>query len=139
MRRENSQRFRGYRRVATAYPWVAIKRENLHKITEVKGKIMEVHADGTYRVRYQDGEINENMPQSHIVTKLAGSRESRQFRKSSLYQKGDTIQCRHVSAGGRAQVAWHNPRTQEVRWDCPQPADRVFYEYESTAPMARAQ
>ena len=138
MERENSQRFHGYRRVAKAYPWVAIKRDNIQKVTETKGKIVRVHADGTYRVRYQDGEINEKMPQSHVVAKLAGSRESREFQKSSLYQKGDTIKCRHVSAGGRAQVAWHNPRTQEVRWDCPQPADRILYEFESTAPMARA-
>ena len=132
----HAQRFHGYRRVATAYPWVAIKRDNIQKVTEVKGKIVEVHADGTYRVLFQDGEINKKMPQSNILAKLAGSRESRQFQKSSLYQKGDTIKCRHVSAGGRAQVAWHNPRTQEVRWNCPQPADRIFYEYESTAPMA---
>ena len=133
MGRENSQRFHGYRRVAKAYPWVAIKRDNIQKVTEIKGKIVGVHADGTYRVRYQDGEINENVHPSNIVAKLAGSRESRQFKKSSLYQKTS-------SAGTPAPAAgrWRGARTQEVRWDCPQPADRMFYEYESTAPMARA-
>ena len=126
---EKPKPYYGYRRVARAFPWVAIKHETAQKSTEIKGKILAVHADGTYRVRYQDGDIDENVAPSAILAKLAGSRDMARCATSSVYRKGDIIKCRHVSGGGRAQVAWHNPRTQEVRWNCPQPADRIFYEF----------
>ena len=81
----------------------------------------------------------EGVASNAIVQKLSGGssrRTSSQVVSRGAYRVGDTILCRHTAPGGKMQVAWYNPRTQEIRWNQPEPANRVFKVYESTAGMA---
>lgn len=136
MTKQNATRYNGYNKVEKEFDWVQVRKESKSNSFLSKGKVKCRNEDGTYVVNMADGTVERNVPMDSIQ-KLAGTkRDNQEVYNSEVYRSGDIVLCKCVSNASKIQIAWYNPRTQEVQWNCPKPASRKFTVYESVAEMA---
>ena len=136
MSKNTAKRFNGYRVKEQEYGWKPVKHQIKASSYLGKGKVIGKNSDGTYQVSFGGEDIDTSVSEDKMV-KLSGTRiKNGDVLDSSLFRPGDRVRCKRISEGGPAQMAWYNPRTQEVRWNCPEPPSRTFRVFESVAEFA---